>query len=165
MRNIYQLWMHKRIMGGLRRFLVHLVLVLGCTRTIGAQITLTSVNPASGPASGGTAITISGTELSDSACFPLCNQRRLLIGGVDVSFSVPDPGTILAVTPPHAAGTVDIVYFPPDYPDGFEGYVLPNAFTYVSSAATTNVPAYSQRQLMLLTLALALAGMAILRRG
>ena len=144
--------------------LANLILALGCTLAVEAQITITNVAPAAGLTSGGTAITISGTEFSNAICFPLCNQRALLIGGVAVSFSVPDSNTILAVTPPHAAGTVDIVYFPPDYPDGFEGHVLPNSFTYVSAAAAADVPAVSREQLMVLALALALIGVAVLRR-
>lgn len=146
------------------RVLGNLFLAFGCTLTIEAQITITSVTPTSGPTSGGTAIEISGTEFSNLACFPVCNQRKLLVGGIEVAFSVPDPNTILAVTPPHATGTVDIRYFPPDYPDGFEGYVLPNAFTYVN-AASTEVPALSQYQLMLLALALVLIGITVLHRS
>jgi exosortase sorting signal-containing protein len=104
---------------------------------------------------------VTGTNLSAFPCFPICNPAALLIGGIAVPFTSPNPNTILAVTPPHAPGVVDIVYFPPDYPDRFTGHVLPAAFTYEAEA---EVPALSRTGLALLAAVLALMAISFLKR-
>jgi hypothetical protein len=63
--------------------------------TIGAPV------PASGPTSGGTAVTIPGTGLT--------NTQSVTFGGVPAPFSVINDTTVAAVTPPGAAGAVDLV--------------------------------------------------------
>lgn len=125
-----------------------------------AQVTLSGVTPATGPAAGGTTITITGTNLSWSACFPVCNQGAVVIGGVAVPVGGnSNPNALTIITPPHAAGTVDVVVFPSNYPNGFAGYRLSNAFTYNDS-----VPALGSRERWLLAVALALCGIMVARR-
>jgi len=127
-----------------------------------AQVTLSGVTPSSGPTTGGTQITITGTGLNWSLCFPICNQGQVLVGGVPVSvLGNANPNALTITTPPHAAGTVDIVVFPSNYPNGFSGYTLTNAFTY----DTSSVPALTATQLAALALLLMLTGVVAMRRG
>ncbi|MFI8435604.1 IPT/TIG domain-containing protein [Streptomyces sp. NPDC079020] len=62
--------------------------------------TLGTPSPAAGPASGGTAVTIPGTNLTTT--------QSVTFAGVPAPFGVIDDTTISAVTPPGAAGAVDI---------------------------------------------------------
>lgn len=81
--------------------------------------TVTTVVPSSGPTSGGTGVTITGTNLdtTDSVTF----------GGTPAPFSVVNATTLSAVTPPGAAGAVDVVVTNPAGSDTAVG-----AFTYVA---------------------------------
>lgn len=80
---------------------------------------ITTVAPASGPTSGGTGVTITGTNLdsTDSVTF----------GGAPAPFSVVSTTTLSVVTPPGAAGAVDVVV---TNPAGSDAAV--DAFTYVA---------------------------------
>ena len=67
-----------------------------------AAPTVTVINPASGPITGGTAVTISGTDFTAATA--------VAIGGVAASgFTVVNATTITAITPVHAFGAVNIV--------------------------------------------------------
>jgi hypothetical protein len=81
--------------------------------------TIGSLTPVSGPSSGGTAVTITGTNLdtTDSVTF----------GGTPAPFAVINATTLSAVTPPGAAGAVDVVVTNPAGSDTAVG-----AFTYVA---------------------------------
>ncbi|MFJ6635866.1 IPT/TIG domain-containing protein [Streptomyces sp. NPDC091376] len=63
--------------------------------------TITSLTPTSGSTSGGTAVTIAGTGLSTT--------QSVTFDGVTAPFSVINSETVSAVTPPGAAGAVDVV--------------------------------------------------------
>ncbi|KDQ70509.1 IPT/TIG domain-containing protein [Streptomyces halstedii] len=63
--------------------------------------TVTTVAPASGPASGGTGVTITGTNLD--------TVESVTFDGNPAPFSVVNATTVSAVTPPGSAGTVDVV--------------------------------------------------------
>lgn len=63
--------------------------------------TIGTPSPASGPTSGGTAVTIPGTELTTT--------QSVTFGGVAAPFSVVSDTEIAAVTPPGTAGAVDLV--------------------------------------------------------
>lgn len=91
----------------------------GLTYTYVDSPTIGTVTPTSGPASGGTAVTITGTNLdaTDSVTF----------GGTPAPFSVINAGTLSAVTPPGAEGAVDVVV---TNPAGSATAV--DAFTYVA---------------------------------
>ncbi|MGH9790273.1 MAG: beta strand repeat-containing protein, partial [Candidatus Acidiferrales bacterium] len=136
-----------RELSGLPRFLVLLALVsvAGCgagiasvdqqttgnstggsgTATIGGTgdsappPSVTNVSPNSGPASGGTMITISGSN------FHL--QAQVLVGGLPpASFTVQNSSSIVATTAAHAAGSVEVQVTNPDMQRG----IRLNAFTY-----------------------------------
>ncbi len=62
--------------------------------------TITSVSPVSGPTSGGTAVTVSGTDLADT--------DEVAFGGTLAPFTVISSSTVSAVTPPGSAGAVDV---------------------------------------------------------
>jgi hypothetical protein len=81
--------------------------------------TVGTLSPTSGPTSGGTAVTITGTNLdsTDSVTF----------GGTPAPFSVINATTLSAVTPPGAAGAANVVV---TNPAGSATAV--GAFTYVT---------------------------------
>lgn len=92
---------------------------------VATTVTVTDVTPRSGLTTGGTAITITGANFSAGA--------TVHVGGVTASsVTVLGPTTITAVTPPHAAGSVEVRV---TNPDGRTG-ALAGAFTYVSGSPT-----------------------------
>ncbi|MFJ1831876.1 IPT/TIG domain-containing protein [Streptomyces sp. NPDC088178] len=62
--------------------------------------TITAITPTSGPTSGGTAVTITGTNLTSTS--------QVTFGGALAPFSVINATTVTAVTPPGAVGAVDV---------------------------------------------------------
>lgn len=81
--------------------------------------TITTLTPTSGPAVGGTAVTITGTDLTTT--------NSVTINGVNSSFVVNNSTTVVIITPPNAAGTYDVVV------TTFAGSATAaNAFTYVN---------------------------------
>ncbi|MDQ0935156.1 IPT/TIG domain-containing protein [Streptomyces turgidiscabies] len=91
----------------------------GLTYTYIEDPTIATVAPASGPTSGGTAVTITGTSLdsTDSVTFD----------GTAAPFSVINATTLSAVTPPGTAGAADVVVTNPAGSD-----TAVDAFTYVA---------------------------------
>lgn len=74
--------------------------------TIQSGITLTSVSPNNGPASGGTGVTLTGTGLTGAT--------DVKFGGISAtSVNVVNSTTVTAVTPAQAAGAVDVVVTTP----------------------------------------------------
>jgi len=76
--------------------------------------TIATIMPATGPALGGTAVTITGTNLAGSTC---------TIGGTAVACAA-TAGSVMFLTPAHAAGAVSVVV---TTPTGFAS----TTFTYV----------------------------------
>ena len=114
--------------------------------------TITSVAPTSGPTSGGTSVTITGTNFFAPA--------TVTFGGVAATnVVVVNATTITANTPPSATtGPVDVVV---NTTCSFAGPgTLPNGFTYV--AAT--VPALSPLGLAALAAVLAMVALIAIRR-
>ncbi|MEU9497111.1 IPT/TIG domain-containing protein [Streptomyces sp. NPDC048196] len=62
--------------------------------------TVTSLTPTAGPTSGGTGVTITGTQLTTT--------QSVSFGGAPAPFDVINDTTISAVTPPGPAGAVDV---------------------------------------------------------
>ncbi|MFI5524156.1 IPT/TIG domain-containing protein [Streptomyces platensis] len=62
--------------------------------------TIVSLNPASGPASGGTVVTLTGTNLSTT--------QSVTFDGTPAPFSVLSDTSLSVVTPPGTAGAVDV---------------------------------------------------------
>ncbi|MET7320233.1 IPT/TIG domain-containing protein [Streptomyces sp. NPDC005549] len=81
--------------------------------------TVTTVAPASGPTSGGTGVTIAGTNLDTT--------ESVTFDGTPAPFSVVNATTVSAVTPPGAAGAVDVVVTNAAGSD-----TAADAFTYVA---------------------------------
>ncbi|MFI1097009.1 IPT/TIG domain-containing protein [Streptomyces sp. NPDC020917] len=81
--------------------------------------TVTSIAPISGPTSGGTATTITGTALTGTTA--------VTFGGTSASFTVLDDTSVAAVTPPGTAGGVDVVVT-----TGSGSATLTDGFTYVA---------------------------------
>jgi len=89
--------------------------------------TLTSVSPTSGSSSGGTAVTLTGTNF-DSTC-------TVDFGGAAATgVSAPSATTINATTPPHAAGTVTV-----GVTCGGSTATLTNGFTFNDAPSVTSV--------------------------
>ncbi len=84
--------------------------------------TVSSVSPTSGPATGGTAVTITGTNFT-------ANATVSLGGSAATNVSVVSSTTITATTPAHAAGAVSVTVTNPDGQNGTRS----SGFTYTSS--------------------------------
>jgi len=88
---------------------------------------VTNVNPSNGSTAGGTSVTISGSNF--------VGITNVLFGGIEAtSFTVTGSGSITAVAPPNAAGTVDLSVV------GFYGESAANSsdqFTYTVASAPT----------------------------
>jgi len=63
--------------------------------------TITTITPSSGPTDGGTAVTITGTDLTYTT--------NVTFDGVTASFIVSNSTTVTAITPAGTAGAVDVV--------------------------------------------------------
>ena len=81
--------------------------------------TLISVNPIAGPVVGGTNVTLTGTDLTTT--------ESVTFGGVVAPFTVISETQVVAVTPPGAAGAVDIVVT-----TGGGSGIATGGFTYVA---------------------------------
>jgi hypothetical protein len=90
--------------------------------------TVTAIAPVSGPATGGTSVTITGTGFLSGA--------SVLIGGTAATgVSVTSSTSITAVTPAHSAGTVNVVVTNTDGQSG----TLTNGFTYNPAPTVTSI--------------------------
>lgn len=89
------------------------------TVTVEGPATVTSIAPATGPAAGGTATVVTGTNFTGST--------SVTFGGTPgTSFSVVNDTTINVTTPAHAAGAVNVVVV-----NANGNGTLTNGFTYV----------------------------------
>ena len=84
------------------------------------DLTVTGAAPATGPDTGGTMVTVTGSGFSGT--------ETVLVGGVPADFTVTSDGEIVVTTPAHTGGAVDIVVIR----DGVEA-TLEDAFTYTST--------------------------------
>lgn len=111
-----------------------------------APPTITGVVPNSGPASGGTSVVVTGTNLTNGV---------LSFGGGDsssgaqtnalASCTVNSPTQVTCTTPPHAPGAVDVAVTTPG-----GTFTLPGGFTYLPV-----VPALPDWRMLVLLMALA----------
>ncbi len=91
--------------------------------------TITSVAPSSGPAGGGTSVTITGTDLTGAT--------DVNFGATPAaSFTVDTPSQITATSPAHAPGTVDVTA---TTASGTSGTSANDEFTYVATPTITSV--------------------------
>ncbi|MFT4293993.1 MAG: IPT/TIG domain-containing protein [Micropruina sp.] len=87
----------------------HLVIRYAGSDTHAAAPTITSISPASGPVAGGTTVTITGTHLTVKIGPLYTGLGSITVGGVSVQPSESSDTRLVFVTPPHAAGAVDVV--------------------------------------------------------
>jgi lysophospholipase L1-like esterase len=93
--------------------------------------TISAVQPATGPTTGGTTVTIAGINLD--------SVTGVSIGGVSASsVTVVDAATVRAVTAPHAAGSVDVSVTT----STGSSALAAGAFTYVRASAADSVLAF-----------------------
>ena len=85
-------------------------------------ITLTSVSPSSGPASGGTGVTLAGIGFTGATSVTFG-------GAAATSVNVVSSTTVTAVTPAHAVGAVDVVISTPG-----GSATKTNGYTYLTTA-------------------------------
>ena len=94
-----------------------------------AAPTVTNVSPTSGPASGGTSVTITGTGFTGATAVSFG-------GAVASSFTVNSPTQITATAPAGSAGTVDITV---TTPGGTSSTSSADQFTFIAAPAVTGV--------------------------
>ncbi|MGE4254461.1 MAG: IPT/TIG domain-containing protein [Xanthobacteraceae bacterium] len=96
---------------------------------------MTSIGPTSGPAVGGTTVTITGANL--------LGTTAVIFGGIPAtSFTVVNANTIVAMTPPRSAGPADIVITTPGGTGASSlvfNYMLQTTATSASSSANPSV--------------------------
>jgi hypothetical protein len=94
-----------------------------------APPTVSAIDPATGSSAGGTNVTITGTNFVAGS--------TVTIGGLDAANVIlVNPTTITATTPPHAAGTVNVVV---TNPLG-QSATIAGGFVYSSAVAFTDTP-------------------------
>jgi hypothetical protein len=97
-----------------------------CTEETAPAPTVTGVAPTSGPDTGGTSVTITGTGFDSGV-------TNVTFGGTAATgVTFVNATTITATTPAHAAGAVDVVVTNPDTQSG----TLTNGYTYNLPAPT-----------------------------
>ncbi|MGZ6887194.1 MAG: beta strand repeat-containing protein, partial [Acidimicrobiia bacterium] len=97
--------------------------------TFVAGPTVTSVTPSSGPASGGTSVTIGGTGFSGATAVKFGTTAA-------ASFTVNNANQITATSPAHAGGTVDVTV---TTPAGTSPTGAADQFTFVPAPTVTSV--------------------------
>jgi len=116
--------------------------------TYAAPATILSVDPSSGPTSGGQSVTITGADFTGTT--------SVTFGGVEAaSFTVDSPTQITAITPAHSAGLVDVVVVTPGGSD-----TASDAYLF-AAAVGAGIPLLSPW--LLVGLAAALAGLAAMK--
>ena len=91
--------------------------------------TFTSITPPSGPTTGGTPVTITGSNFVSGGSF------GVTIGGTNANGVYVNPTTITATTPAHAAGAVNVVI---TNNDG-QTVTGANAFTYSAGPTFSSI--------------------------
>ncbi|HYK01845.1 MAG TPA: IPT/TIG domain-containing protein [Thermoanaerobaculia bacterium] len=111
-----------------RSFLLFVVLLFSFTAV--ADPTIASLEPGSGPESGGTEVTITGNDLLPHIVCIIPCPATVTFGDVTVEVKSETETRLVVVTPPHAPGTVDVRV----NVSGEEPVRMPGAFAYVSDA-------------------------------
>lgn len=111
------------------------LLLLGCAFPAFADITVSTITPASGLISGGTIVHLHGTNLFGAplACASVVCSVYVQFGDTLGTVIFDSAGEIVVVAPPHAAGPVDLVVNVPVSPQ----LTLKNAFTYQDPGSDT----------------------------
>ncbi|WP_339850761.1 IPT/TIG domain-containing protein [Paenibacillus sp. FSL W7-1088] len=97
--------------------------------TYHAEPTITSVSPTSGPTTGGTAVTLTGTNLTDAT--------EVMFGATEAtSYTVNSATQITAIAPAGSAGTVDVTV---TTPGGTSTTSAANQYTYHAAPTITSM--------------------------
>ena len=112
----------------MKRFLLLLSLSL-LSFSAFADPDVTSLEPPSGPTTGGTEVIITGTDLLPHIVCVLPCPATVTFGDVTVEAAEESATRLKVFTPPHAAGTVDVRV----NVSGEEPVRLPGAFTYLAT--------------------------------
>jgi hypothetical protein len=88
---------------------------------------VTSVSPSKGPYTGGTAVTIIGSNLNGSNL----QQAAVFFGGAQATITSTSATQIVATSPAHIAGTVDVIV---RTPNGTSAASVADGFTFVGPA-------------------------------
>lgn len=116
---------------------------------------VTGINPTTGPVAGGTVVTITGTKLTGATAVNFGANPA-------ASFSVVSDTQISAVSPPGAAGPVDVII---TTGGGTSLAGSNDVFTYVGAGpASTSVPTLSEIMLLCLSALLAVFGLRATRQ-
>jgi len=99
---------------------------------VAGAMSISSISPNSGPISGGTSVTISGSGFGEGGI-----PYTVTFGSVTVTATRDNGNTLTAVTPPHAAGAVDVTVRDTGSKNP-SSVTLTNGFTY--NAATNQAP-------------------------
>lgn len=91
---------------------------------------VTSITPSSGPDSGGLRVSVNGNNLASKVVCILPCPTRVIFGDVGVDVVEETDTRVVAVTPAHAPGTVDVTV----RVAGEEPVVVKNGFTFTPSA-------------------------------
>ncbi|WP_238015609.1 IPT/TIG domain-containing protein [Dactylosporangium sp. AC04546] len=111
----------------------HLVAQAFGTYVSGAVPTITSVSPATGPAQGGTTITVTGSGLPTAA-----GSFTAAVGGVPMQVTPVNATSFTAITPPHAPGSGFAISITLTNGNTYEGK---NLFTFTNGIAIYPVTA------------------------
>jgi hypothetical protein len=115
----------------------HITAASSCIFNVGGSLpagpTVAGINPPSGSISGGTSVTITGSNFSATPKVAFVD----LTGSVSLTVGTTSAGSITATTPAHAAGAMDVVVMNSDYQTG----TLRNGFTYGAVATPPTVSA------------------------
>jgi hypothetical protein len=103
-----------------------LLLLLFTSLAVGAEPIVTSIQPDRGPDTGGTRVTITGTDLVGNVVCVLPCPVRVAFGELAVDAVEESQTRVVVITPAHPAGRVDVKVMPP----GQEGVTLEDAFTF-----------------------------------
>jgi hypothetical protein len=103
--------------------------------------TLTGITPASGPASGGTPVTISGAGFTDPGCTRGGIADIVFGSTVVTTFTVVDDSTITLATPPGPAGNVPVEVDDRNGSYGDTTGSVPGGFTYTPTPDTSSLEA------------------------
>jgi hypothetical protein len=106
--------------------------------------TVTAITPSSAPSSGGTEITITGTNLSTKVLCIIPCPAQVIFGTVSVPVKVETSTRLVVDAPPHPPGTVDITIAIA----GENPLKLADAFTFIAdhddASETVLLPVYSE---------------------
>jgi hypothetical protein len=130
-----------------------LITAAGAAQTDPCDPIISNVQPAAGPTTGGTMVTVEGLSLGGCCITSPCFPSFVFFGDTQADVIAAFPDHYVVRTPPHAAGTVDVTIIA----FGRQG-VRHSAFTFLDPSA---IPSLSPTLLMLLILILGMVAISV----